>query len=175
MTTPLIIPTWSGETVAVLGNAPSLDVELETLPRPIHAIAANRAVASAPWADMMVSIDANWPPAADDYPGIRIIGFEGYIDACFAPIPHEIVVLTPNHTIQIRSNLLAAIRIAAQTGAAKILLLGIDIERYQSLHDAPGVAEGLAALIAEMAARGVVVERYVAPVVVPSSDAVEAN
>lgn len=164
MTTPLIIPTWSGETVAVLGNAPSLDAELATLPRPIRAIAANQAVIKAPWADMMVSIDANWAPAADDYLGMRVIGFEGDIDAYFAHMPHEIVTLTPNHDLHIRSNLLSAIRIAAQAGAAKILLLGIDTEYYEANLGAPGMVKGLAALIAEMQARGIVVERYAAPV-----------
>jgi len=164
MTTRLTdFPDWTGETVAVLGNAPSLAAELATLQRPIRAIAVNRAAVVAPWADMMVSIDANWPAAADGFQGLRVVGCEGDVDAYFVHLPHEVVALAPDQTIHIRSNLLSAIRIAAQAGATKILLLGIDIERYQSLHDAPGVAEGLAALVVEMAARGVVVERYQVP------------
>lgn len=162
------LPDWTGETVAVLGNAPCLDAELVTLPRPIHAIAANQAVIKAPWVEMMVSIDANWLPEANYYQGIRIIGFEGDIDAYYVNMPHEIVALTPNHDLHIRSNLLSAIRIAAQAGAAKILLLGIDTEYYEANLGAPGMAKGLAALIAEMQARGVVVERYVVPLAAPA-------
>lgn len=165
MTIPLhITPIWAGETVAVLGNAPSLPDELATLSRPIRAIAANRAVLAAPWADMMVSIDANWPDEAADYTGARIIGFESdLIDAYYMPLPHEQVTVAPGHILHLRSNLLAAIRIAEQAGAARILLLGIDMDRYEAMHDAPGVAAGLAALIQELAARGVVVEYYQPP------------
>lgn len=158
------LPMWTGETVAVLGNAPSLAAELATLVRPIHAIAVNRAAVVAPWADMMVSIDANWGAAAEDFAGVRIVGFEGNLDAHFLRMPHEVVTMSPNFELHIRSNLLAAIRVAAQAGAAKILLLGIDTEYYEAKLDAPGMVKGLAALIAEMAARGVEVVRYVAPV-----------
>ena len=152
---------WAGETVAVLGNAPSLDAELATLPRPIHAIAANQAAIKAPWADMMVSIDANWAPAANDFAGQRIIGFESDdIDAYFLHIPHEVVHLGQGNTLHLRNNLMAAIRIAAQCGATKILLLGIDPDYYEANCAAPGTAVGLTALMAEMKARGVDVERY---------------
>ncbi|MRV72569.1 hypothetical protein GJ700_12710 [Duganella sp. FT92W] len=165
MTTALTIePVWAGETVAVLGNAPCLDAELEYLPRPIHAIACNQAVIKAPWVDMMVSIDANWRLEADGYQGVRIIGFESPdIDACFLPIRYEEVVIGPAHTIHIRSNLLAAIRIAAQAGAAKVLLVGIDPEFYEANLQAPGTVAGLAALIVEMTTAGVVVERFRIP------------
>lgn len=165
MTIPLLITRiWPGETVAVLGNAPSLSAELATLGRPVRAIAVNRAAAAAPWADMLVSIDANWPAEAEDFIGARIIGFESdSIDAYYMPLPHEQVEVAPGHVLHLRSNLLAAIRIAAMAGAAKILLLGIDIDRYQALHDAPGVGAGLQALIHELAATGVAVEYYQPP------------
>jgi len=165
MTTRLVIePIWAGETVAVLGNAPCLDAELAHLPRPIHAIACNQAAIRAPWADMMVSIDANWRPEAENFAGQRIIGFEDPdIDAGFVHIPHELVAVAPGRELHIRANLLAAIRIAAQAGAARILLLGIDPEHYEAHLAAPGTVAGLAAVCAEMAARGIVVERFQPP------------
>ncbi|MBY0237870.1 MAG: hypothetical protein K2X55_01000 [Burkholderiaceae bacterium] len=162
MTKPLVIsPEWRGETVAVLGNAPCLLQELERLPRPMHAIACNQAAAKAPWAEMMVSIDANWLPEVESYPGIRIVGFErDGLDAYFLHIPHEIVTVAPGHDLHIRSNLLAAIRIAAQAGAARILLVGIDPEYYEANLAAPGTVAGLAAVTRELAAAGIVVERF---------------
>jgi hypothetical protein len=162
MTKPITITAeWRGATVAVLGNAPSLTAELEHLPRPIHAIACNQAAAKAPWAEMMVSIDANWRGDVDAYTGIRIVGFErDGLDAYFLPIPHEVVAVAPGHELHIRSNLLAAIRIAAQAGAAHILLVGIDPEYYEANLDAPGTVAGLAAVARELAAAGVIVERF---------------
>lgn len=165
MTTQLKIdPIWAGMTVAVLGNAPCLDLELVHLERPIPAIACNQAAIRAPWADMMVSIDANWRREADGFKGVRIVGFESDdLDACFVHIPHEIVTVAPGEELHIRSNLMAAIRIAAQAGAARILLLGIDPPYYEANLAAPGNVAGLAALTAEMAACGVVVERFTVP------------
>lgn len=165
MTTKLVLePLWTGETVAVLGNAPSLDDELASLPRPMHAIAANQAAIKAPWADMMVSIDANWRPELDDFAGVRIIGFESDdIDGSFYHIPHEVVEVGPANFLHLRSNLISAIRIAAAMGAAKIIVLGIDPDYYEANHAAPGSAAGIAAVMAELNNRGIVVERYAPP------------
>jgi hypothetical protein len=164
MTTPLTITRiWPGETVAILGNGPTLAAELESTERPTRSIAVNCAVTVAPWADMLVSIDGNWPADAADYAGMRIMGIESDLDAHFVHMPHEVVRLGPSNEIHIRNNALSAIRIAAQAGAAKIVLFGFDTERYEEIHDFPGVTIGLSALIAELQAQGIEVERYDLP------------
>jgi len=136
-----------------------MDQELADSVRHLPCIAVNRAVVMAPWADMLVSIDANWPTEANDFAGLRIIGFEGDIDALYAGLPYEVVTLAPGNVVHIRSNALAAVRIAAMAGAAKILLLGFDTERYEAIHNFQGLTVGLAALIAELGAQGIEVER----------------
>lgn len=154
---------WEGRTVAVLGNAPTLEAELLALPQPIPAIVCNQAAAKAPWADMMVSIDANWNAAADAYTGPRIIGFESdEVDAYFLHMPHEQVLVSATETLHIRANLISAIRIAAAAGAAKILVLGIDLEYYQEHLSAPGIVAAYSALVVELGAGGIVVERFAA-------------
>lgn len=169
MTKPLTIaPMWQGETVAILGNGPSLADELASVERPARAIAINRAAAVAPWADMLVSIDGNWPLEAENFAGMRIVGVESDLDAYFVHLPHEVVTLAPGNVIQLRSNALAAMRIAATAGAAKLVLFGFDTDRYEEIHNFPGLTIGLAALTAELQAQGVQVERYVAPPPAPA-------
>ncbi|MCG2586492.1 hypothetical protein [Massilia sp. TS11] len=165
MTTKLNIERiWEGETVAILGNAPTLPAELEAMGRPARAIAANQAAIVAPWADMLVSIDANWRPELNDFAGVRVIGFESdAIDAAFAHFPHESVEVAPGHTIEIRNNTCAAMRLAASLGAAKIVLLGLDLEYYEANMAAPGSAKAITNLAAELTAQGVPVERFTMP------------
>ena len=160
MTTPWKVPElWPGKTVAVIGDGPDLTDEALAAAKSYPSIAANNAISRAPWADMLVSIDGNWPPEAEDFAGLRVVGNESSIDALYVNMPHEIVTLAPGHVVHIRNNALAAIRIAAQGGAVKILLLGFDTEAYEALHDFRGLTEGLAALIAELQTRGVAIER----------------
>lgn len=164
MTTPFTVPCmWPGETVAILGNGPDLAAQLAAAGRPTRSIAVNRAVAVAPWADMLVSIDANWPPEGEDFAGMRVVGIESAVDAQYVHLPHEVVTLGPGHVVELRSNALSAMRIAAAAGAGKLVLFGFDPERYEEIHSFPGLAIGLAALIAELRARGVEVEHYALP------------
>jgi len=79
------------------------------------------------------------------------------------PIQHEVITLGPGHVIHVRSNLLAAIRIAAEAGAARILLLGIDPEFYETHLAGDGTVAGLAALTQELMAAGVAVDRFCLP------------
>lgn len=167
MTTPFTItPIWPGETVAIIGNGPAMTAELAESVRAHRTIAVNRAVVMAPWADMLVSIDGNWPAGASDYAGMRIVGIESDVDALYVHMPHEVVTMGPAHIIHIRNNALSAIRIAADAGAAKILLLGFDTDAYEVLHSFPGLTIGLAALIAELRERGIAVE-FIEPAAVP--------
>jgi hypothetical protein len=164
MTTPFTVSRmWPGETVAILGNGPTLADELEMTSRPSRAIAINRAVAVAPWADMLVAIDANWPVEGEDFGGMRVVGIESDVDALYVRLPHETVTLAPGHVVELRSNALAAMRIAAAAGAAKLVLLGFDTERYEQIHSFPGLSIGLAALTAELRAQGIEVEHFALP------------
>lgn len=172
MTQPLTITSmWQGETVAILGNGPTLAAELATVERPTRAIAINRAATVAPWADMLVSIDGNWPPEAADFAGMRVVGIESDLDAHYVHLPHEVVTLAPGNVLHLRNNALAAMRIAAAAGAAKLVLFGFDTDRYEEIHNFPGLTIGLTALTTELRAQGVQVERYVAPVPVKKKGA----
>ena len=125
MTTIYEIPKlWPGETVAVIGNAPRLTAEQVESVAHLPCIAVNRAITMAPHAAMLVAIDGNWPPEADTFPGLRIVGIESELDALYVNLPPEVVDLDENTRIHIRNNALSAIRIAATAGASKILLPG---------------------------------------------------
>jgi hypothetical protein len=165
VTTAWAIPSdmWRGETVAVL--APGLTEELAELFRTNKTIAVRRAFEVAPWADMLISLDGPtgsldddfWNDAAD-FAGMKVCGLECEVDALYPGMMYETVVMGPAHSIEIRNNGLAAVRLAARAGAAKILLVNFDTERYERNHGFSGLTEGLAALITELRVQGVEVE-----------------
>lgn len=179
MTTPWK-PTgeWQGATVAVLGCGPSLTPEAVELLRHHFVIAVNHAAAVAPWADMLVALDVGWPAEWREFVGLRVTGCEdAELDALY--VGHRFHrVSTARGEIEIRNSGLEAIRIAAEMGASRIILVGFEPEQPRHFYDDevdtggpyPGVAEGLAQIAAELAARGVVVERY-APDAAPLPDA----
>ena len=166
MTTPWQIPAdlWAGQTVAVLGAGPDMSADLAERARAFSTIAVNRAVKFAPNADMFVALDPHHPfwEAAADFQGLKVCGVECDIDALYPGMMYETVRMGDGHTIQIRNNALAAIRIAALAGAAKILLLGFDPERYEEVHAHTGfygLVQGLEQITAELQAQGIMVER----------------
>lgn len=171
MTTPWTIPAdlWVGETVAILCAGPSLTQELADSVRQHKRIAVRRAFQLAPDADLLVSLDGPTGSADDafwhdvrDFAGQRLCGVECEVDALYAGLFYETVVIDANCTLQIRNNGLAAIRIAAKAGAAKILLLGFDPERYEAVHAHTGfygLVQGLEQITAELRAAGIAVER----------------
>lgn len=166
MTTPYQIPyMFLGETVAILGAGPDMTAELAERARAYKTIAVNRAVKFAPNADMFVALDPHHPfwEAAADFKGIKICGVEtDEIDAFYAGMFYETVNMGQGHTIEIRNNALAAIRIAQLAGASKIILLGFDPERYEEIHAYTGfrgLTQGLAQIIAELRAQGIEVEQ----------------
>lgn len=167
-TTPWTIPSdlWAGETVAVLGAGPDMTAELAETARGFKTIACNQAVKFAPWADMFVALDPRHPfwEAAKGFAGLKIIGVpDSDIDgALYAGMFYETVRMGEGHTIEIRNNALAAIRIAALAGASKILLLGFDPERYEEVHAHTGfygLVQGLEQIAAELRGKGIEVER----------------
>jgi hypothetical protein len=177
MTTPLTIsPIWHGQTVAVLASGRSLTQELADSVKHMPRIAVRRAFRLAPDADFVVALDGPpnfgfWHESAG-CSGTRVCGVECDLDAAYLNIAHETVVLEPGHVVQIRNNGIAAIRLAAMFGAAKILLLGFDAEPFEHFYPDvdpdwdryPGLSIGLAALIEELHAGGIEVERLLAPV-----------
>ena len=155
---------WAGETVAILGAGPDMTRELAESARGHKTIAVNRAVKFAPWADMFVALDPLHPFWADmeDFHGLKICGVECDYDALYCGMLYETVVMGPGHKIEIRNNALSAIRIAALAGAAKILLLGFDPERYEQIHAHTGfygLVQGLEQIIAELRGKGIEIER----------------
>ena len=84
-------------------------------------------------------------------------------DALYPGMMYETVTIGPGHVIEIRNNALAAIRIAALAGAAKIMLLGFDPERYEAIHAHTGfygLVQGLEQIMAELRGKGIEIERH---------------
>ncbi len=159
---------WEGATVAVLGSAASMNAEVAESLRAHRCIAVNHTHVLAPWADMLVALDGAWPQAFRDFAGMRVTGIaDDSLDALYPGPMYERVTLAPNWQVEIHNSGLAAIRIAAAMGAARIILAGfnpaagghwyyddeVDIGDYQ------GVDRGLLAIVAELTAQGIVVER----------------
>ena len=178
MTTPWTIPPdlWAGQTVAILGAGPDMTAELAETARGHKTIAVNRAVKFAPWADLFVALDPHHPfwEEADrlGFKGMRVCGVECDYDALYPGMMYERVSVAPGHVIEIRNNALAAIRIAARAGAARILLLGFDAERYEEVHahtGFSGLVAGLEQITAELRAQGIEIERIDSPVQHPGT------
>ena len=160
---------WEGETVAVLASGPSMDQALADSVKQHRRICARRSFRFAPDADMLVTLDgpcdAEFWEEAKTFAGLLIIGFEcDEADALYLSLPHERITLGEGHVIELRNNGLAAIRVAAMAGAARILLLGFDRGLYEQRENNVaigliGLEEGLDALIAELRAKGIEIER----------------
>lgn len=164
---------WKGETVAILGAGPDMTEELALTAKGYKTIAVNRAVRYAPWADMFVALDPHHPfwEEADKmgFTGIRVIGVECDYDAMYAGMFYERV-----GSLEVRNNALAALRIAARSGATRIILIGFDTARYEEVHrhtGFTGLTAGLAQMVAEIRAAGVVVEQNDSPVQKPGTRA----
>lgn len=159
---------WPGQTVAVLASGPSMSQVVADGLRAHRTIAVNYTHRLAPWADMLVALDGNWPPEFRAFAGLRVTGvLDDSLNALYAGAMYERVVIGPSHVIEIRNSGLAAIRIAADMGAARIILAGFDPERGTRWHDDEvdtgeyvGVAAGLEQISADLSARGIVVERH---------------
>lgn len=169
MTTPWTIPAdlWAGETVAILGAGPSLTEAAVAAVRQHPSIAVNDALLLAPHAAMLVALDGNWPQAYRDFAGLRVAGVvDDELDAYYIGPSYERIEVAPGHTVELRNSGLTALRLAAAGGAARVILVGFDPEtsaHFNALEGAdqpyPHLAAGLAAIIAELNARGIVVER----------------
>lgn len=180
MTTPWTIPAdlWAGQTVAILGAGPDMTAALAETARGHKVIAVNRAVKFAPWADMFVALDPHhpfWEEAENvGFKGMRVCGIECDLDALYPGLMYERVTMPDGATIEIRNNAMAAIRIAALSGAKKIILLGFDPERYEEVHAHTGfrgLVQGLEQITVELIAKGIEVERIDSPEQFPGTRA----
>lgn len=179
MTTPWqITPEWAGETVAVIGCGPSLTPEVAESMKELRTIVVNHAHRLAPWADILLALDGNWPAEWRDFAGRRVTGIDDPdLDALYIGPRWETVTLAPGHVVEIRNSGLTAIRLAAALGARRILLAGFEPEEDRRFYDDEvdtgdrpmagdpylGVPQGLAQITAQLAAQGVSVERAAAP------------
>lgn len=164
-------PLWSGQTVAVMACGPSLTQDVADALRDHRTIVVNDAVRLAPWADMLVALDAGryWTQEMREFAGLRLTGIEDDdLDAFYIGMRYERIALSSSHVVEIRNSGLAAIRIAAQMGASRIVLAGFDPERPGHFYDDEvdeyvGLAVGVRQMTAELAALGVKVEAFSAP------------
>ncbi len=169
-----IEPILAGQTVAVLASGPSLTPEVVAALRKFGCIVVNYSFLMAPDAMMMVALDSDayfWKDA-EAFQGMRVCGVDtDLVDALYAGPMYERIVVGPNHTVETRNSGLAAIRIAARMGATRIILAGFDPDSPGHFDGRPAddgvtsypfLAEGLAGIIAELGAQGIVVE-YFAP------------
>lgn len=168
-----IPPLWPGKTVAVLASGPSMSQKVADSVRQLPCIAINSTYLLAPWADMLFAHDLHWwqaNPKAEQFAGLRVCGQAGEIDAYQVRLPRDTVVMGPGHEVDIRNSGLDAVWLAAEAGAAKVLLYGFDLvpghwhpEHVGLGQTAPGtyaiLAAGLAQLSDRLRARGVEVER----------------
>jgi len=153
------LPSLAGKTVAIIGNAPNMSAA--QCPAADYTIAVSFGLAHAPNAEAHVAIDGNLPDA--NYAGLRLVGVPGIEGAEFVYMPYDEVELAPGHTVHIRNNTLSAIRLAADAGAAHVLVAGQDVEAYEAFHNFQGLKGGLAAIINEMASREIPVRVEVLP------------
>lgn len=159
---------WRGASVAVLLSGPSMNaaVAQQLRERCDRVIAVKHTARLAPWADMLVALDAPWPDEFRAFAGMRVTGVaDDTLDALYPGHFCE-RVLTDGGALEIRNSGLAAMRIAAAMGAARIEVAGFAPEAQRRWHDAPelpargylGVHAGMVQIVNELAASGVEVE-----------------
>ena len=159
---------WAGETVAVLASGQNMSVEVADALRHHRTIAVNFAIRAAPWADMLVALDGNWPQELRDFEGIRVTGIvDDTLDALYVGMVYETVIFDSGEVVTFRNSGLHAIRVAAAMGASRIILAGFNPLHPGHFYDDEvdtgeyvGVYHGLQKITAELTARGIKVETY---------------
>lgn len=132
-----------------------------------RTIVVNDAHLLAPWADMLVALDGNWPQALREFAGVKVTSVaDETLDARYIGPRWERV-----GSLEVVNSGLTAIRLAADMGAARIILAGFDPEAHghfeghpgghqeQGPEPYPGLTAGLKQLCAELRARGIDITR----------------
>ena len=128
---------WPGETVVCLGGGPSLTAHQVAAARwQARIIAINDSYRLAPWADVLYACDARWWDWHDGAPSFA--GLKVSQDAKLSETHPDVRLLAPTgidgfdpHPGNIRTGKnggYQAIHLAAHMGAAKIVLLGYDMQ-----------------------------------------------
>lgn len=135
---------WDGATVAVLASGPSMSQEAADKVRAagIPTIAVNTTFKLAPWADMLYAADAAWwhsTPQARKFAGLKVSAEQ--VDGVNS-IGNAGGVGYTDHTMAVHTfgnSGAQAIQIAAKAGAARVLLLGMDMTggHWHGPHPAP--------------------------------------
>lgn len=128
---------WEGQTVAVLASGPSMTPHVAAAVRSIPTIVINDTFRLAPWAALLYAADAAWwaahPDAhafaglkvtVDSVQGVKQLAYSGSVG--FDPNPGAIRTGS-NSGYQ-------GVHIAAQAGAARILLCGFDMSAAKGAH-----------------------------------------
>ena len=172
---------FQGQTVAIIGDGPSMTQELADSVRHLPRVCARLGCRWALDADIGIAIDAppnlgRWPGDMPPSPGFwpwALENFKGKLITAGETdeLPPEVgsfwhrwemvTIVDPTHVIELRQNYMSAIHIAEQGGAAKILLLGLDTEAYDEMYKLQGLylTKGIEQLTAKLRAKGVIVEQ----------------
>lgn len=172
---------FTGATVAIIGDGPSMTQELADAVHHLPRVCARLGCRWALDADIAIAIDGppnlgRWPdymPPGDGFWPWALENFKGQLVTAGETdeLPLEVgsfwhrwemvtISEVPSHVIEIRQNYMSAIHIAEQGGAAKILLLGLDAKEYDEMYAGQGLylAKGIDQLTAKLRAKGIVVE-----------------
>lgn len=149
MTSPAIVPKlWPGETVVCLGGGPSLTREdVEFCRGKARVIAINNAFQIAPWADVLYACDFAWWRVHAGAPSFQGLKFALTTSPRSSKRWPDVTVLKPTDGggLDLNPKCLRtgvgkdmnghggfqAINLAVHLGAARILLLGYDMQRTQ--------------------------------------------
>lgn len=135
---PATVPRlWPGSTVVCLGSGPSLtQADVNLVRGKARVIAVNDTYTLAPWADVLYACDAKWwgwkrgaptftglkytlqAPAAARWPGVQVLRNAG----------KDGLELRPDGVRAGQNSGYQAINLAVHLGAARILLLGYDMQ-----------------------------------------------
>ena len=169
---------FAGQTVAIIGDGPSMSQELADAVRHLPRVCARLGARWALDADMVIAIDGPpnlgrwpdymppgpgfWPWALEHFPGLKITA-EATDD-----LPPEVVSFwhrwemitvseVPSHVIEARQNFMSAMHIVEQGGAAKVLLLGLDPDVYDTIYAGQGLyfSKGIEQLSEKLRAQGI--------------------
>jgi len=128
---------WPGQTVAVLASGPSMTPQVADAVRSVPSIVINDTFRLAPWAALLYAADDAWWQANPDalaFPGLKVtVGSVPGVEQLrnsgstgFDPNP-ECLRTGGNSGYQ-------GVHIAAQAGAARILLCGFDMTALKGAH-----------------------------------------
>lgn len=147
-----MFPDWTGKTVAVLGAGPSASEIAPALAGRFPIIAVNLSFRLVTPSDILYAADGSFwrsTPAAREFPGLKLCPdprVAAIADVVLVTIPknvghmHRRMIRWPVGTIGTGGNGgFQAVNLAAQFGAAKIMLAGLDYagEHWHGPHAAP--------------------------------------